>query len=141
MKIGIVGAGLVGSTARYALVMRGVGREVVLVDKNSARAQAEADDIRHAVPFASPWKSELGIFRNWRDAVWSSCARGSARGPARPGCNFRRFPFGSFPLSSGAIHRANSAQPAILSATDIVRSWFGTTKCSFMIFRVRTAPS
>jgi L-lactate dehydrogenase len=32
--------------------MRGVGREVVLVDKNEARAAAEADDIRHAVPFA-----------------------------------------------------------------------------------------
>jgi L-lactate dehydrogenase len=37
MKIGIVGAGLVGSTAGYALVMKGVGRELVLVDKNSAR--------------------------------------------------------------------------------------------------------
>jgi L-lactate dehydrogenase len=43
---------LVGSTAAYALVMRGVGREIVLVDKNEARAAAEADDIRHAVPFA-----------------------------------------------------------------------------------------
>jgi len=35
MKVGIVGAGYVGSTAAYALVMRGVGREVVLVDKNT----------------------------------------------------------------------------------------------------------
>ncbi|VTR97121.1 l-lactate dehydrogenase : L-lactate dehydrogenase OS=Caldilinea aerophila (strain DSM 14535 / JCM 11387 / NBRC 104270 / STL-6-O1) GN=ldh PE=3 SV=1: Ldh_1_N: Ldh_1_C [Gemmata massiliana] len=52
MKVGIVGSGLVGSTAAYALVMRGVGREIVLVDKNEARAAAEADDIRHAVPFA-----------------------------------------------------------------------------------------
>lgn len=51
-KIGIVGSGFVGSTAAYALVMSGVGREVVLVDLNRARAQAEADDIRHAVPFA-----------------------------------------------------------------------------------------
>jgi L-lactate dehydrogenase len=34
--------------------MRGVGRELVLVDKNEARARAEADDLRHAVPFASP---------------------------------------------------------------------------------------
>ncbi len=52
MKVGIVGSGLVGATAAYALVMRGVGREIVLVDKNPARAAAEADDIRHAVPFA-----------------------------------------------------------------------------------------
>jgi L-lactate dehydrogenase len=52
MKVGIVGTGMVGSTAAYAMVMRGVGREIVLVDKNAMRAQAEADDILHAVPFA-----------------------------------------------------------------------------------------
>jgi L-lactate dehydrogenase len=51
-KIGIVGSGFVGATATYALVMGGVGREIVLVDIDHARAQAEADDIRHAVPFA-----------------------------------------------------------------------------------------
>jgi L-lactate dehydrogenase len=47
MKVCIVGSGFVGSTAVYAMVMRGVGREIVLVDKNVARAQAEADDIFH----------------------------------------------------------------------------------------------
>jgi L-lactate dehydrogenase len=54
MKVGIVGSGLVGATAAYSLVMKGVGREIVLVDKNETRAAAEADDIRHAVPFAHP---------------------------------------------------------------------------------------
>ena len=53
MKVGIVGSGFVGATAGYALVMQGVGRELVLVDKNPNRAEAEADDIRHAVPFAN----------------------------------------------------------------------------------------
>jgi L-lactate dehydrogenase len=53
MKIGIVGSGFVGSTAAYALVMRGVGQEIVLVDQDEKRAKAEADDIFHAVPFAS----------------------------------------------------------------------------------------
>jgi L-lactate dehydrogenase len=52
MKIGIVGSGFVGATAAYALIMRGIGREIVLVDVNPARAQAEADDLFHAVPFA-----------------------------------------------------------------------------------------
>jgi L-lactate dehydrogenase len=62
MKIGIVGSGLVGSTAGYALGMQGVGREIVLVDKNPARAQAEADDIRHAVPFAFPLEVRDGNY-------------------------------------------------------------------------------
>src|SRR5262249_3819308 len=60
MKVGVVGSGLVGATAAYALVMRGVGREIVLVDKNEARAAAEADDIRHAVPFAHPLEVRAG---------------------------------------------------------------------------------
>lgn len=60
MKVGIVGTGFVGATAGYALVMQGVGREVVLVDKNLARAEAEADDIRHAVPFAQPLEIRAG---------------------------------------------------------------------------------
>lgn len=52
MKVGIVGTGLVGSTCAYAMVMAGVGSEIVLVDKNRKRSAAEANDIFHAVPFA-----------------------------------------------------------------------------------------
>jgi L-lactate dehydrogenase len=54
MKIGVVGAGFVGSAAAYAMVMSGVGREIVIVDANAQRAQAQADDISHAVPFSHP---------------------------------------------------------------------------------------
>src|SRR5688500_17977228 len=60
MKVGVVGSGMVGATAAYALVMRGVGREIVLVDRNEARAAAEADDLRHAVPFAHPLEVRAG---------------------------------------------------------------------------------
>ena len=62
MKIGIIGSGLVGSTAAYAMVLRGIGREVILVDLNQARAQAEADDISHAVPFANPIHVHAGDY-------------------------------------------------------------------------------
>lgn len=62
MKVGIVGAGQVGATAAYALVMRGIGREVVLVDLDDKRARAEADDILHAVPFAHPLKVTAGDY-------------------------------------------------------------------------------
>src|SRR5690606_28737363 len=68
MKIGIVGSGLVGATAAYALVMRGVGREIVLTDKNPARASAEADDILHAVPFAHPLVVRAGDYADLADA-------------------------------------------------------------------------
>lgn len=62
MKTGIVGSGFVGATAAYALVMRGVGRRLVLVDQNRARADSEADDILHAVPFAHPLEVTAGDY-------------------------------------------------------------------------------
>jgi L-lactate dehydrogenase len=67
MKTGIVGSGFVGATAAYALVMRGVGRRVVLVDQNKKRAEAEADDILHAVPFAHPLEITAGDFADLAD--------------------------------------------------------------------------
>jgi len=51
MKVGIVGAGMVGASAGFALALTGGASEVVLVDLNPARATAEAEDIAHAVPF------------------------------------------------------------------------------------------
>lgn len=68
MKVGIVGSGFVGATAGYALVMQGVGREIVLVDKNTSRAAAEADDIRHAVPFAHPLDIRSGGYADLADS-------------------------------------------------------------------------
>lgn len=62
MKVGIVGSGFVGATAAYAMVMEGIGREIVLVDKNDIRSRAEANDIYHAVPFARPLKVTAGSF-------------------------------------------------------------------------------
>lgn len=62
MKVGIIGSGLVGSTAAYAMVMRGIGREIVLVDQNTARASAEAEDLFHAVPFAAPLTLRSGDY-------------------------------------------------------------------------------
>jgi L-lactate dehydrogenase len=53
IKVGIVGAGQVGSAAAYALALTGTASQIVLVDRNAALARAQAEDIAHAVPFVS----------------------------------------------------------------------------------------
>jgi len=53
MKVGIVGAGLVGATAAYSIGMMRAAHEVVLVDANAALAKAQAAHILHAMPFFS----------------------------------------------------------------------------------------
>jgi L-lactate dehydrogenase len=81
MKIGIVGCGMVGSASAFALVMSGVGREVVLVDLNRARAEAEANDIHHAVPFAHPLTVRAGDYPDLAAARVVVIAGGVAQQP------------------------------------------------------------
>lgn len=82
MKIGIVGCGMVGSTSAYALVMSGVGREIVLVDLNRGRAEAEANDIYHAVPFAHPLTIRAGDYPDLAGARVVVIAGGVAQKPS-----------------------------------------------------------
>lgn len=81
MKIGIVGAGMVGATAAYAMVMRGLGSELVLIDKNESRARAEADDILHAVPFAHPIRVQAGQYADLAGSRVVIIAAGVAQQP------------------------------------------------------------
>jgi L-lactate dehydrogenase len=81
MKIGIVGSGMVGATTAYALMMRGIGREIVLVDQNAARAQAEADDIMHAVPFANPMDVCAGSYADLANCRVVVLTAGAAQKP------------------------------------------------------------
>jgi L-lactate dehydrogenase len=81
MKIGIVGCGMVGSSSAYALIMSGVGREIVLVDVNRARAEAEANDLFHAVPFAHPLVVRAGDYPDLKGARVVVIAGGVAQKP------------------------------------------------------------
>lgn len=60
MKIGIVGAGQVGSTAAYAMAVRNSASEVVLVDLDAKLAAAHAEDILHATPFSGATRVMAG---------------------------------------------------------------------------------
>lgn len=48
LRIAVIGAGHVGATAAYALMLRGLFSEIVLVDANQALAEAEAADLSDA---------------------------------------------------------------------------------------------
>jgi L-lactate dehydrogenase len=52
MKVGIIGAGAVGSACALALVLRGCARNTVLVDRTRSRAKAVATDIRYGAPLS-----------------------------------------------------------------------------------------
>ncbi|QDQ88222.1 L-lactate dehydrogenase [Alcaligenaceae bacterium SJ-26] len=63
-SIGIIGSGLVGSAAAYLLTLLPGGGDVILVDIDQERAQAEAQDIAHAAAFGIGWHIRAGTFED-----------------------------------------------------------------------------
>lgn len=85
MKVGVIGCGFVGSSAAYAMVLRGVAHELVLVDINTALARAQAEDILHAVPFGSPVRIIAGDYTalNGAEAIVLACGVNQKPGETR----------------------------------------------------------
>lgn len=81
MKVGIVGAGMVGSSAGYALALMGISNEVVFVDRNEALAVAQAEDISHAVPFMSSTVVRAGDYADLEGAGVIIIAAGVSQKP------------------------------------------------------------
>lgn len=67
-KVAIVGAGLVGSTLAYTLMLTGVARDIVLVDLDEDRAIGQAMDISHGVALANPVQVAAGSYEALRGA-------------------------------------------------------------------------
>lgn len=68
MKVGIIGAGNVGSATAFSLIIQGIARKIVLIDSDKNRAIAEAEDIAHASPFSFAGKIKAGDFDNLTNA-------------------------------------------------------------------------
>jgi L-lactate dehydrogenase len=49
MKIGVIGAGAVGSVCLLSSIMRGIAREIVVVDRDRQRAKAVVTDLQYGV--------------------------------------------------------------------------------------------
>lgn len=68
-KVVIVGCGFVGAAASFALMESGLFTEMVLIDADKDRAEGEAMDISHGVPFARPMKIYAGDYDDIIDAA------------------------------------------------------------------------
>ena len=70
-RIAVIGAGHVGSTTAYALMLRALFGEIVLIDSDSVRAAAEAADLADANALARPVRIWAG---NYGDAATAAIA-------------------------------------------------------------------
>jgi L-lactate dehydrogenase len=61
-RVAIVGAGFVGSTTAYALMMSGMAAEIVLIDRDQRRAEGHVNDLRDAEVFSHTTRVFVGDF-------------------------------------------------------------------------------
>lgn len=67
-KVAVIGCGFVGSASAFALMQSGLFTEMVLIDANKTKAEGEALDISHGLPFAKPMKIWAGGYDDVGDA-------------------------------------------------------------------------
>jgi L-lactate dehydrogenase len=67
-KVGVVGVGAVGAATSLALIERGVCRELVLIDKNAARARGVALDMSYGAPLSPTVNVYVGDYNALADA-------------------------------------------------------------------------
>lgn len=81
-KITIVGAGAVGATTAYTIMLSGLVSEIVLIDKNHKIAEGNALDMNHGISFVSPVKIVAG---DYTDIVGSDMVIITAGANQEPG--------------------------------------------------------
>ena len=80
-KVAVVGCGFVGSASAFALMQSGLFSEMVLIDANFEKAEGEAFDISHGVPFTRPIKIYAGDYDDLADAAIVVITAGAAQKP------------------------------------------------------------
>ncbi|MGI4756004.1 MAG: L-lactate dehydrogenase [Janthinobacterium lividum] len=68
-KVTIIGAGTVGVTCAYSLVLKGTAQEIVLINRDAKKAEGEANDLQHAVPLGQPVKVSAGDYKDAADSA------------------------------------------------------------------------
>ena len=80
-KVAVVGCGFVGSASAFALMESGLFSEMVLIDVNKDKAEGEALDISHGLPFAKPMSIYAGDYKDAGDAAVVVVTAGAGQKP------------------------------------------------------------
>jgi L-lactate dehydrogenase len=80
-RVVIIGAGLVGSTFAYSLMINGVVAEIILIDVNTERLAGEVMDLNHGIAFVRPVLVRQGTYADCTDADLIVICAGSNQKP------------------------------------------------------------
>lgn len=80
-KAAIVGCGFVGSASAFALMESSLFSEIVMIDADKNKAEGEALDISHGLPFAKPMQLYAGDYEDIKDASIIIVTAGAGQKP------------------------------------------------------------
>ena len=80
-KVVMIGCGFVGSACCFSLMQSGLFSEMVLIDADKAKAEGEALDISHGVPFSKPIKIYAGDYDDIKNASLIIISAGANQRP------------------------------------------------------------
>jgi L-lactate dehydrogenase len=69
MKVGIIGAGAVGTACMFAMALRGSAREIILVNRNHERAKGAVADLQYGAVLVPAVSLRAGSYADLRDAA------------------------------------------------------------------------
>ena len=78
-KCAVIGCGAVGATTAFTLLKSGLFSELVLLDIDQKKAEGEAMDIAHSVPFVRPVNVYAGGYPDLADAGMIVITAGAAQ--------------------------------------------------------------
>ncbi|MGN1048742.1 MAG: L-lactate dehydrogenase [Eubacteriales bacterium] len=82
-KCAVIGCGFVGATTAYTLLQSQLFSEIVLIDIDRKKAEGEAMDLVHGLPFLSPKKVYAGDYADISDAAIIIIAAGANQRPGQ----------------------------------------------------------
>lgn len=118
-KVAIIGAGQVGATTAFTLAIKGLVSELVLIDINKEKAEGEALDINHGMPFLNPANIYAGTYADTKDAEVVIITAGL---PRRPGQSRRDLIHSNNRIITDIVQQLNkyADDPVIIVATNPV---------------------
>ena len=104
-KVAVIGCGFVGATSAFGLMQSGLFSEMVLIDANTEKAEGEAMDISHGIPFARPMKIYAGGYDDIMDAAIIVVTAGANQKPGETRLDLVQKNVGIFKSSSRRSQR------------------------------------
>ena len=129
-KVAVVGCGFVGAASAFALMQSGLFSEMVLIDADRAKAEGEALDISHGMPFAKPMRIYAGDYDDLADAFLVVVTAGAGQKPGETRLDLVKKNVGIFRAIIPEIAQRNSDAILLIVANPVDVLTYAAAKLS-----------